>query len=283
MIVSDGALAGKSIIVVEPVQHFRFLDLPRELRDIVYGMVFPKGTRLRVHGISRSSITKRLKHRQYGFKSAYAKSSRSKLTVTTLKTEHPASLSPDLFYVCKQIFREASKVAYDNLTFSIGHYAGSHGHGEGVPKFLCQLGSMLERLRQLYILDDSNLWTSALESMFKDLVGAKRLRVLTIDHGLICSMDLVTAPYTRCKKFVDIIAPAFKRIAAAQTDGDSARVLDIINVKYDQCFVCRCHPSAPCRNSQHGCDVPCGERMDQHCKEMKGTVRTLLVEELGLE
>lgn len=288
MVVPDGSLAGKQVIVLEPLDTFPFLRLPAELRSIIFDLIFPE--KLVQTSFSGSKKRKSDDERTaYGSKSASETvNQREKVRSLTIKTRHPTTHGLDLLRVSKQLSHEAASVAYDKHIFEVTTVRQlSH---------LCHgLGSMLKYVRHLKltasVLDaDSRTVNSteqgvAMSELLRVLQGATSLCTMTLSHASLCSGMQLDRYGKQAVDFENGMLSALEAIAASREVEAVEEVLNIVRTEELNCRSCQKGIPEYCPRSRItgvACTYKiCGTDMDKHGKQLQTTFRNKLARLLG--
>ncbi|KAF7194399.1 hypothetical protein HII31_04204 [Pseudocercospora fuligena] len=171
--VTEGSFAGRHVLMLEPVtDHFRFLDLPPEIRNLIYDELLLEHSPVKIvtykaKGRARRAVRSTLHHGHPGL------TWNSKLG--TWKGQ--ASSAHVILQVNKQILAEAGPIAYGSNVFQLDDYRGLRDFLEGI-------GSMRAHLKQIRLLSPIYYTTVATTALHK-LKDAKGLVSLEYPRDLL--------------------------------------------------------------------------------------------------
>lgn len=259
--------------MLEPVQaHIRFMDLPAELRNMVYEFIFTEHKDIAITTFT-SKYTSRRPSRE-GFKHYHLHKG---MVWDTRKGkwigQTPSAHS--LLGVSRQIQAEAAPVAYGDNEFAFDTL-------QSMKTFLDSIGSMCQLLKHVG-LRCVGYHKSVASSAFHRLKPANNLKSLAFRHATVCELlDKAHVEVTPLQLAVDC-RPMLKALQKAQKTSDNpVNVLDVIQLKSEAtCFRCKelsNHPDCP----GHWCEVNCSER-PRHVAEIQSQIRKHVAEQLGIE
>lgn len=264
MTVPDGSLAGRKVIVLEPIQCFRFLDLPAELRNNIYELLFPEQSPMR-----KSGKNIRLYHSRPGFKTTSRNRERdNKNDILRVSMRPPSNLVANVLSVCRQVLHEAAPIAYASSTFC--------GELGPLNAFLLAAGGMCDSLQHLEVLpgaklEASSVW-SGIGTTLTRLASSRMLRNITIPHRAVCACrdKLRFGEPFRVPYYLDRHVRGF---CQGKTASGANAALSCIRVLTETC--CNCSASnnhrRPCVASDASVfpNFDCGEAMRKHCIELE--------------
>ncbi|KAK4900240.1 hypothetical protein LTR27_002464 [Elasticomyces elasticus] len=272
--ITEGQLKGRHVLMLEPVEnedYFRFMDLPPELRKMVYDILLPevKAIEIQRHKVVhepwrpvRASFTDKVAHRPMKLESATGK----------WIGQVPSSFA--LLRVSKQLLAETAPVAYGANVFELDCFRDAE-------IFLETISGM--RLYVKAIKFGRHAYEkSKARGIFDFLTDAVNLRSIRIKHHTFCSgdgNDYCTAGVT---EFVKMCRPAIEKMhKARKTDSVAVPVLDLLQVDAPQlCYHCKKKDGGNCT----GCcgSRPCSEA-EEHRVEVAGELRARLAKALGIK
>ncbi|KAM3423827.1 hypothetical protein BST61_g1226 [Cercospora zeina] len=164
---AEGPLRGLNVLLLEPsTEHFPFLDLPPEIRQMIYDELF-----LDLGGISITPLRrKHHEHRAVSIDRFSGTSIEYSSSTGTWSKKPPSALG--LLAVNKQIYQEAASTLYGNV-FKFGNFSICQ-------TFLHGIGGMRGFLRNIRFHRFAYMKTKARAVFFK-LREAKRLRSLQLN------------------------------------------------------------------------------------------------------
>ncbi|KAK4505229.1 hypothetical protein PRZ48_003192 [Zasmidium cellare] len=246
--ISEGPLKGRHVIMLEPVtDHFRFLALPAEIRNLIYEFLFQTSCRVAIRKV----------------RSRYV----------------PARPAYSVLRVNRQVQAEAAPVGYGKPQFSFNCLSD-------LKNFLDDIGSMSQFLGHIGFHHHFYHRTVA-TSTFHRLKDAKRLRSLTFLHLTVCEQARSDHKLTTASQLAADLRPLFKVLQRAQKSSDSPiNVLDILKLGEEAyrtiCKDGKDGKDCDCGKGWYNCPTKC-QFKEKHIEEAQARVRKALAKELGLE
>lgn len=229
MTIPDGALAGRKVIVLEPIQRFPFMTLPTELRVRVFDFVFParkvlmKAPKRQARGLRRTdrfpSVDLTYHERKDTVYRAWVRRKSIPYSEMTVRINYPAgSLCPLL--VSRQMFREAAPVLYDNTCFQ---WSRSFDPGP----FIASIGSMRQHVTNMVLGDQDDFGKTVCKSIAKCI----NLRAIVVGQPFAYK-ELPGKPRQVGvdPDFVNNIFPLVKRLRATRAADAKDDVFGIIKL-----------------------------------------------------
>lgn len=274
--VTEGPLTGCNVLVLESTPGFRFLDLPPEIRNKVYGYLLEEANPIGIH--TYSPVRKPVRSVRAGYVPG-SYTTRAGLTwdKETCKWigEPPSAFA--LLRVCKQMLQETAPVAYGNNTFSPRSFRDAH-------VWFNAIGSMRRYVRRFQLPERAH-GRSHLHTIFSKLQTAVDLRSIIVDHSNVCSQSWEWLCTYRPAALASRLAPLLKALKKAfvRNGTRSPRdLLEILTVTYETCHQCKIGHHERCSDYKSNCDTTCAE-LDEHCQDLQVEFRSAVASVLGME
>ncbi|KAF2479618.1 hypothetical protein BDY17DRAFT_42351 [Neohortaea acidophila] len=287
LILTEGALKGHHVLVIEPVapkkktKVFRLLDLPAEIRTMIYGHVFEETGEIRIRTYKPRKQPRRPV--RDSFNTYCRRPSMKGLTFDRVHGkwlgQKPSALT--MLSVSKRVFEEAAPIIYGDNTFAFDSTK------EALLFFDC-IGQMRKHLRTIRFHDIGAPTTTA--NTFRMLKDAKQLRTIEVCHGILCGSyydwDRAHRPAPPdARTLVNMLAPLAKGLYKASPSGETSHsVLDIIRV-YSEHNGSRCYGCKIGRNCNRANDTYCKTHCNDiaaHLKEIAAECKTRLALQLRI-
>lgn len=271
--------------MLEPVPltgGFHFLDLPPELRKMVYGLLLIESDR-KITMYTHKPVGQPRRPVRDSFRS----NRRHKgLQWDKITGKWLASLPSTSGVLCinKQIYSETVPIAYGANKFEFSKVLD-------LEVFLTAIGRMRKYLRHVS-LDDRHFLRSKVRSIMSQLLESKSLRSITFNHLMFCDRSTWSAwsrhrNTTTMESFVDLCQPFLVRAhKKRKKDDEAVDVQDLFQIKpSSKCYWCSASEQdgkeRECFNLRCS-DKPCREK-DAHDAELATKVRTLLATAVGVK
>ncbi len=274
---THGCQPGNQAILVQPFQPFRPMDLPMELRTIIYNLVLikPTPTPIQIVSFKVPSRDRRPVQRGRQLRIGHEGLTWDKQQGKWLRMA-PSSLA--ITQVNREVSAEALEVVYGSNTFVFPETSD-------MDTFIRTIGSN-ERFVRYHEVPGESSWTDKRSSkIFRSLPPLANLRSIKINHRVVCSTLRAVGGVT-FDGFISDVMPFLRALHNTIRQKDlSYTVLDVVKFVQDAQVCSGCGTGGHCRyRSVMGtCQVPCrGAQMDRHCEELQGRLTALLVKELEI-
>ncbi|KAK3651157.1 hypothetical protein LTR56_005921 [Elasticomyces elasticus] len=281
--ITDGEYKGRQVLMLMPVkitEYFPFMELPPELRQMVYEIVLleEKSKEITIDSYKPKGLPRRPV--QSGFRSTSRSSPHHGLTWDKSRGkwigQQPSNMG--LLRVSHQLRRETAPVVYGLQTF---HCLGM----SPMEVFLDTIGDMRKYLKHLPIQEYA--YKPGKERLiFSLLRDAKSLRSIAYPHGLLCG-DKRAYQYGNRSSVEGLMreaAPMLKALhESREHDVTAVSVLDIIKLGRPRlCYQCERNmdkPNYKCANMS--CGYPCSE-IEKHHTDFETRLRAGIATEVGI-
>lgn len=291
LIITEGALKGHHVFVVQPVTSqgktkvFRFLDLPAEIRTMIYGHIFEESGEIRMATYKpprqpRRSVRWSFHSGQYRSK-GHGDLQWDRDQGKWLNQE-PSALT--VLGVCKLVFQEAAPMVYGSNTFLFHRVLDAD-------VFLGRIGRMRRHLRTIKF-QGSAYGMGKITSVFNKLKDAKQLRTITFPHSGVCgayyhwNAHWLGAPrgYFSARTLCNYLGPLAKTLNKAQNNGQSIyNVLELIQItgREPPCYRCSDGSGVCALKNSTFCKTECN-KMDVHVQKFMDECKDRIAKKLGI-
>ena len=290
IIITEGPLAGKKVLVLQDLQAFRFLELPAEIRNMIYSHLFEDGREVQIgtykpHGKPRRPVSPTFRTPGWGTKPQGAV-----WDSENGKWDGQEHSSHAILRVCRQLLSEAAPVAYGGNIYGATRFCDLN-------LFLTSIGSMRRFLRHVRLPNRQHGSSSAV-LVFKALRDALDLRSVIVSHTNACdartrtwySYYLVVTP----KVLAHWLRPILNGIVERQLAVNEAAETDVLDIVKIDCveanrwrvdieYVCaRCNAGDGGVCTRIDCAIPCKDRAT-HVAELQKKFRSAIAKALDME
>ncbi|KAK4900248.1 hypothetical protein LTR27_002472 [Elasticomyces elasticus] len=283
LIITDGEYKGRQVLMLMPVtitDYFPFMDLPPELRKMVYELVLLDEKSKKITIDSYKPIGQLRRPVQQGFRWTHRNGPHHGLTWDKAKGKWLGQKRSNLgvMRVSHQMREETAPFVYGLQNFHCLDMSA-------MEVFFETIGDMRGYLKHLS-LDTYGYKPSKSHTIFRLLRDAKSLRSITISHDMLCD-DKRTYHHgkrTTVEGLVGEAAPMLKALHNSREDDKTAvSVFDIIKIERSKiCFQCekfKDKPSYKCSNM--ACGYSCSE-IEKHHSDFKARLRAAIAKALGI-
>ncbi|KAK3616387.1 hypothetical protein LTR56_025988 [Elasticomyces elasticus] len=261
--ITDGEYKGRQVLMLMPVkitEYFPFMDLPPELRKMVYELVLldEKTKQITIDSYKPPGLPRRAV--QSGFRSSRRGGPHHGLTWDKAKGkwlgQKPTNMG--LLRVSHQVRHETAPFVYGLQTFHCLDMSA-------MEIFLQTIGSDMRGYLKHLPFNEYGYKPGKEYPIFRLLRDAKSLRRMTFPHDLICT-DKKTWHFGKrisLESLVHAAAPMLKALHETREDDDAAvPVFDIIELEKPRiCYQCQKHKDTPTYKCS---DMTCGYK----CSDM---------------
>jgi hypothetical protein len=276
---TEGPLKDRRMILLEPINVFRFMDLPPEMRNRVYGYLLESVVDLvlvisRPYSPQRRVVNRSVTLQDYpiGIKN-YRGFAREDPAVSKWYPEPLFNVG--LLRVSKQVYAEAAPILYGSNTFSFNHATAIKATLLAMDRgraFLRNVNLRYRGYAQIPLKSSQHLLKNA----------AKTLRSFTVHHTCACAHGTTNS----LEKFFSDILPLLKAVHKVQKGvPNPIDVLKIVKFYWEEtpCANCTGYPgnlSVPCMNGE--CKRYRCADLDEHVRDLTKQFREMLAKELEL-
>ena len=269
-----------ALILMEARMIFRFMDLPAEIRNMIYVNLLVEDEPIIM------STTCALNELERPCRVTYKNAKGHEGLTYNKQTKRYMNQPPSALAVLrlnKQVFEEAGALVYASNRSQFSHLFD-------LKIFVQRVGTMRSHIRHITITGHWAFYKTNARSAFFSLRDATGLRSLTFNHIMICGdTKNHLADGLPPSEFAEHIKTMIRALHKAhKQNADGFNVLDIIKVDWVRCICCRsfapnfvsaadddmcmsCFCSVKCRN------------LAQHCKKVEAEIRKLIAEQLRIK
>lgn len=272
LVVTKGGLKGRRVFLYEDVSAFRFLDLPAEIRTIIYNFLVETDESIRISSFTGKDKIKRAVQASFHLDDAsHREGIEYDAAAETYLGQPPSPVM--VAQVNRQISDEVLPLVYGSNTFSFTTLGD-------LKVFLEDIGSNRRHLRHIGLPNNQPSLPSSAKPALSRLIGAYGLRTLSIHHGYICGKEVKD----KLEDFVEDITPFMRNFHKVKSAGGrDSGALDLIQVLSTTGCETMCVKSSRCRCASYCCQKGCkGGAIDRHIKDVSMRVRKMLAEKLGI-
>ncbi|KAK3669315.1 hypothetical protein LTR78_010814 [Recurvomyces mirabilis] len=210
LLISEGKLKGQHVLLLAPVkvaQHFPFMELPPELRKMVYDLLLDGSSTIHITTHKPAHERKRAVMASFRDKARH-KDMKWDSTNGKWVGQMPSELS--IMGVNKQLHGEVASAIYGDRTFRLNFYADAH-------IFLETVNRMRAYLQRIILATCGSTARCKLLPVLEHLLHTASLRSLRIDHEAFCSYlwnwNSRNGSFSNVQGMVESCAPVLKRLA----------------------------------------------------------------------
>lgn len=269
-----GKWKGRNIPVLEPTASFRIMDLPAEIRTMIYAELFEESKDIAIH--SHKPYNQPCRPVRGSFVSG-PHADRAGLTwnQTTAKWEGQPPSAYAILRTSKKIFEEAAPVAYGHNTFSFPLLSD-------VNLFLANIGEMRSHLRHIGL--GRNGWqVSYVRTVSNKLKDAKGLRTLRLHRTSFRSAPMPRYPAygIRIERLVEGLLPLLRTLRKEQEKKQTSQsILNFIRLDKEDCP--RCREKISTRRFSSLRKVPC-KKPAEHYEKLEASIRSVVKARLAIK
>lgn len=258
-------------LIVDTDNQFRFMDLPIELRKMVYAelMVDAQDVECETIKVYKGS-SRRAVRKGFTNTNAHRGLEWNKTAKKWIGQPHSNFM---ILRVCAEVNEEAAQVAYGSNRFRF--YDATH-----MAIWLKGIGGMRHHLRVLHL--SGGYRDVKMPSIFRALRNATNLRIFSIEHDAITRYKATILPKaatiaTHCSKMVKHLQHA-KRFRLRHQG--VLNIVQIVSEYSKHCYDCK--RGHKCSMYRRCCKVACKDLPD-HVANLNAAVRSILAKKLGFE
>lgn len=269
--VTEGPLAGKRVLVLEPVTGFRFLDLPAEIRNIIYSYLLEEDKEIQIRSYKPNGCKRRPVSGDFspGTYMSHHGLTWDKLTGKWLGQPWSAYA---LLLVCKHMLEETATMAYGTNKFWPRTMRDAD-------IWLSAIGSMRRYIRHIELPHESHR-SSRAAAVFRRLQDATDLRDLFIKHSAVCltcrnARNRISSVQEITTHVEPLLKKMLRQSGHAENKDDYIRslcgVVKIEELKSKpECYSCNIGRPADCLYFSK-CGTVCKESM-AHCEVLEDEI-----------
>lgn len=262
---------------------FPFMDLPAELRTLIYSFV------VEAEGTIKVSTAKEPTQMRRPVRSASTRlrTQRHYLWNRTRRTQIDGNQGvTTLLSLSKQIFKEAAPVLYSDNQFSFED-------SRDLNVWLDTIGSMRSFVRHIH-LGEGGWHTNIARSVITKLKDATDLRSFSIYHANMCATN--NERWITWRTSIELFGCHFSGVLRRLKENgrSAADLLDVVKVKWTRCRKCNllapefpeaydyCEGSSAIHYWRPPCQTKC-KGAAEHCLEVEARLRKVLARELWIK
>lgn len=286
----EGSLKGHHVLVVHPVapkkkaKTFRFLDLPAEIRTMIYGHLFNETGEITIDTYKPPHQPRRAV--RSSFRSKYWATSHAHkqlewdAEIGKWLGQKPCALT--ILGVCKLVLQEAAPIIYGDNTFVFSRpiKAGT---------FLDGIGQMRKHVWAIEFRGREG-GMSKISTVFSMLKDANQLRTITFPHHAVCGAFYRWGGYWSkngiytARRLCGQLGPLVKALRKVQKkEGREHQVLELIQIRE---HLRRCDSCLRDRECDHinatFCRTQCDD-LEAHSKDFMKECKALIAKKLRIK
>lgn len=248
---------------------FRFMDLPPEIRNIVYRHLLEEDVEVQIRSYQPRGHERRPVQLSFS-PGTYSRRRDQTWDAANGRWLGPGESGHSLLAVSKQMLQETATIAYGSKRFGFRKYSDAR-------LFLDRIGSMRRFLREIELPDQIRS-VSTTQLFFKQLRDATNLQSIIVRHRDVCNKDRYSPSSSRNPK---ILAATMKPLLKALQKCDRALeargktperdLLSLVEVEHEDdhlCYQCEAKNYDLCY-SFNRCSVKCVD-LKEHLEELQG-------------
>jgi hypothetical protein len=270
ILITEGPLKGHHAVLLAPVQPFRFMALPSELRSLIHGYLLQEDKPIQI--ISKGSPRRPVRGTDF-MKSRCI--SRPGISIERNRS------NAALLQVSKAILSEAAPTLYGNNTFDFGSREDCHVFLDTIDRM-----KVLVRHIQFAVLQPTERKLAVTSRKVKDV---RSLQSLTFKHDSVCGRG---ANAITPESIVEGCKSMLERLRKARpADSDVRGMLELLRIGCHLCWDCQHNKDhsedkkftqRECAPYTRGCGTKCGD-LEAHCKLLDRKLQMTVSETLGIE